>query len=576
MRLIGLLFLFIHLVACGGGSDNKSNTQTSSVAVVISSTTVISSSITSSASSTSTSSSTSSSSNSTSSSTAYTLDSYDWGQTVVTNNTKLIPNKSALLRLHILNSQATPVPDIQVEAILNSTTTLLTVTKPAQLPAVKNVNATNQSFRAIVDKSLMQQGLSIRVTISGISQTIAPIFGVENKLYITLVPITIKTTTGVIPNTQTIRNGFLQLWPFSEVNLQTRAAYTSSAETAEDMEDVLTEIAELRDIDTERSHYYGFFSDQIYNLLDFDGFGGIAYLSSTAGIGSDRDPGLSIMLHEVGHNFSLQHINCGDPAEFDSAYPYNTNSIGTLGVNLAFSMFYQPTSYRDMMSYCSPEFISDYSYKKAQNYLEQNPSRNFRTVTSQKTAANIETSWFISGKIQSDNSVNLRRLLPVSRQTTINENGQYRLIITDISGTLHQQFFDTRKLDHGHANSAQFFSLFIPYVEIQKLEIYESGNLLFSQSESTVQTSTSSVQMQKTTSSAPTVFYQNNQVCLNWNNQTHDSATLMLVQNDEPTTLFMDTDASPYCVDLTSPADTSQWRIFLRKGLSVDEYWQDY
>jgi hypothetical protein len=119
MRLIGLILLFIHLVACGGGSDSKpSNTQKSSVAVVTSSIAISSSSISSSSTDTT------STSNSTSSSAAYTLDSYDWGQTVVTNNTKLIPNKSALLRLHILSSQATPVPDIQVEAILNSTTTL--------------------------------------------------------------------------------------------------------------------------------------------------------------------------------------------------------------------------------------------------------------------------------------------------------------------------------------------------------------------------------------------------------------------------------------------------------------------
>jgi Peptidase M66 len=573
MRLIGLICLLLTLVACSKSDDKPSNTQSSSATVIVSSSTAVSSSTSSSANSIS--------STSNSSAAAYTLDSHDWGQTVITNNTKLIPNKSALLRLHILHSQTTPVPDIQVEAVLNTTTTLLTVTKPTQLPAVKNVDATNQSFRTIVDKSLMQPGLSIRVTISGVTQIITPVFGIENKLYITLVPIRITTasgtvTTGTIPNLQTIRNGFLQLWPFSEVNLQTRAVYTSAAKTADDMEDVLTEIAELRDLDLDRSHYYGFFSDDVYNLLNFDGFGGIAYLSSTAGIGSDRDPGLSIMLHEVGHNFSLQHINCGDPVEYDSLYPHNTDSIGTLGVNASFSMFYQPTSYRDIMSYCSPEFVSDYSYKKAQNYLEQNPSRIFRSTTLQKTAASTEPSWFISGQILADNSVKLRRLIPITRESTLQVNGQYQLVITDPLGNRHTQFFDTLELDHANQNSARFFSLYIPHTEIQKLEIYQANNLLFSQTESPAQAkSTSAVQLKKTTSGSPLVSQANNQICLQWDNQHYDSATLILTQDEGQTTLFMDTRENQYCVDFPLPPDANKWQILLRKGLDVDEYWQN-
>jgi Peptidase M66 len=577
MRLIGFLLLLIHLVACSKGGDKSQSSQSSSI-ISISSASQSNSTITSSSSN-------SVSSNSNSSAPAYSLDSYDWGQTIVTSNTKLIPNKSALLRLHIVNNQPTPVPDIQVQAILNNGTTQLTVTKPAQLPSTINVNATDQSYRVIVDKALMRSGLRIKVTIAGAEETITPIFGIENKLYITLVPIKItkpvtgEIATGVVPNLQTIKNGFLQLWPFSEVNLQTRAIYTSAAEKADDMEGVLPEIAELRELDGERSHYYGFFSDDIYSLFDFDGFGGIAYLSSTAGIGSDRDPGLSIMLHEVGHNFSLNHINCGDttkPVVYDNLYPHDTNSIGTLGVNASFSMFYQPTSYRDIMSYCSPEFVSDYSYKKAQNYLEQNPSRIFRSTTLQKTAASTEPSWFISGQILADNSVKLRRLIPITRESILQEDGQYQLIITDPLGNRHTQFFNTQELDHANQNSARFFSLYIPYTEINKLEIYQADNLLFSQIESSTQSSTpSTVQLQKTATDTPLVSYDNNHVCLNWKNKDYDSASLILTQDEDQSTVFMDTTSNPYCVDFLIPTGAKEWRILLRKGLSVDQYRQN-
>lgn len=511
------------------------------------------------------------------------LHSHDWGQTIVKRDAKLIPNKSALLRLHFIGSVATPVPDIQVQAIVNAIPTNLAVIKPLQIPQIKNFNASNQSYRVEIDKALMQSGLSIKVIYAGIEKIITPDFGVANELNITLIPIKITNTTGVIPDHTAIQNAFLELWPLSEVNLSNRAIYTSTATTAEDMENVLYEIEELHTLDGDNSHYYGFFSDDVYDQLNFSGFGGIAFIGSTTGIGADRDSNFSIMLHELGHNFNLQHINCGGPTHYDLLYPYSTNSIGSMGINANFTNLYLPNLSRDIMSYCNPEFISDYSYEKAQDYLEENPSLPFKVVNSQKISASIERSWFISGTLSRSNSgsesypIELRRILPVNKKSTFNTKGQYQIIITDTNNEVHTQFFDIKELDHQEASSKKFFSLLMPHHEIAKLDIYEGNKLVFSQTESMPTNNLSRSQLQKTRLQLqPKVTQGKQQVCLNWNTQAYDSATLILLHNDGQSTVFMDTKTQDYCVDFESVTQGNQWQILLRKGLSVAEVRQDY
>jgi hypothetical protein len=508
------------------------------------------------------------------------LHSYDWGQTIVKNDLKLIPDKSALLRLHFIAPVAnTPAPDIQVQAVLNAVQTNLTVTKPAEVSTTKSFYAFDRAYKIQIDKTLMKPGLTIKITFGSTEKTLTPVFGKANELNITLVPIKILNTTGQIPNHNSIKNAFLQLWPLSNVNLVNRQIYTSSATRAEDMENVLYEIEELHLVDGDNSHYYGLFSNNVYQLLNFNDFGGIAFIGATTGIGSDQDSDFSIMLHELGHNFNLAHINCGGPTNFDLLYPYSSNSIGSLGINSAFTNLFSPNSFRDIMGYCSPDFVSDYSYEKAQDYLEAKPSQAFKSVSAQKTTSGIERSWFISGTLGrnavaiNNNPVELRRILPINKKSTLHYTGRYQLNLTDFSGTIYSQTFDTKVMDHSGESTREFFSLLIPQVDIAKIEIYEGNKLLFNQSAPEIKETAS---LQKTQWTQPIVTKVQQQVCLHWNNQQFDSASLILNQNDGQLTLFMDSKLNDPCVDFDFAAQGSEWKIILRKGLLVKEFTQSY
>ena len=106
-------------------------------------------------------------------------------------------------------------------------------------------------------------------------------------------------------------------------------------------------------------HYMGMMSPE---SLGYTG-GGLAYLggwSSWAAMASD------VIAHELGHNMSLRHAPCGGSTGLDPAYPYSYASTGVWGYDFRDEgSLVSPNLYRDLMSYCGPEWVSDYNFDKA-------------------------------------------------------------------------------------------------------------------------------------------------------------------------------------------------------------------
>lgn len=82
------------------------------------------------------------------------------------------------------------------------------------------------------------------------------------------------------------------------------------------------------------------------------------------------------MIHEVGHNFGRPHAPCGGPQGPDPSYPstgdYAQAGIGTQGFNIVSEELYNPfpemetrwdQPYKDAMSYCWPQWWSDYNWQ---------------------------------------------------------------------------------------------------------------------------------------------------------------------------------------------------------------------
>ena len=87
-------------------------------------------------------------------------------------------------------------------------------------------------------------------------------------------------------------------------------------------------------------------------------------------------PDPTIIAHELGHNMSLDHAPCGGAAGLDGGYPYPDGSSGVWGYDFDDGGGLVHPSTPDLMSYCGPEWVSDYHFTNALRYrlVDEDPS----------------------------------------------------------------------------------------------------------------------------------------------------------------------------------------------------------
>ena len=117
------------------------------------------------------------------------------------------------------------------------------------------------------------------------------------------------------------------------------------------------------------------------------------------------------LAHELAHKNGVpQHAPCGNPANVDPNYPdfpsfsaLPAASIGEVGFDSSTMQALDPLTTRDLMSYCSPKWISPYNYRKVFDRLTPlpppappAPSRFDRTDRSVFVSfAHIRDQWVI-------------------------------------------------------------------------------------------------------------------------------------------------------------------------------------
>ncbi len=86
------------------------------------------------------------------------------------------------------------------------------------------------------------------------------------------------------------------------------------------------------------------------------------------------DAGVTLA-HELGHNQGRKHVDCGGPANPDTNYPYPTDQIANVGATSYYGFDpktqtpIRPNGAADYMSYCGPEWTSDYTWRAIYNSL---------------------------------------------------------------------------------------------------------------------------------------------------------------------------------------------------------------
>ncbi|HHO52030.1 MAG TPA: hypothetical protein ENK18_14395 [Deltaproteobacteria bacterium] len=138
---------------------------------------------------------------------------------------------------------------------------------------------------------------------------------------------------------------------------------------------LLGAITDLRDQADEppNTYYYGMFNptDDFYDYCgDLGCVLGIsnpgvnpanASLRASVGVGYPEHAA-STLVHEVGHAHGRFHAPCGGAAGADPNYPHTDGVIGTWGYDLLNGVLKDPIENTDIMGYCSPQWVSNYTF----------------------------------------------------------------------------------------------------------------------------------------------------------------------------------------------------------------------
>ena len=116
----------------------------------------------------------------------------------------------------------------------------------------------------------------------------------------------------------------------------------------------------IRAMEGGTGHYMGMMPEPV------TGAAGAAFIATRV---SFSIPSPTTIGHEFGHNMSLFHAPCGGAGSPDPSYPHPDGSTGAWGYDFRDGgSLVHPSTGRDLMSYCSPRWISDYSFTNALRY----------------------------------------------------------------------------------------------------------------------------------------------------------------------------------------------------------------
>jgi len=200
---------------------------------------------------------------------------------------------------------------------------------------------------------------------------------------IRIVPIAYNADgSGRLPDTsdgqlQILSDWIYRIYPTDNVELtvgdpwELNAAIQPNGSGWGDLLYEMTDLRQERDIPSD-TYIYGMFRPTD-NAGQFCGGGCVAGLSwradnpndpwarASIGLGFSGEGAAGTMIHEIGHAHGRSHANC-QVSNPDPNYPHPDGQLGVWGWDPITNQLMDPVANRDMMGYCSPRWVSDYTW----------------------------------------------------------------------------------------------------------------------------------------------------------------------------------------------------------------------
>lgn len=368
----------------------------------------------------------------------------------------MIAGRRALLRVFgIANQCNTATPKVRVTLSNGTVVNVDAGAGEASVRITANQGVLVSSWNVLIPDTAVKSGLTFVAEIDP-DNTVAeadeqdnrfPATGVKAVAVRTMTPTGIRmvpVTVSATNQTGNVHAGnvdqFLALsrkiHPVHSYDVDVRQPYTTSREAFQANNQngswgaVLNEIRALRIADSSARYYYG-----VVKVSYNSGVAGIGVVGGKYSLGWDHLPSASpVMAHELGHNFGRFHTPCGNPGGVDEDWPdvgfYLGGFIGTYGYDHADGTIKSPQVFTDVMGYCDPYWISDFTYVGMLSWLtDPNRGPTLPIVASDA----MQPSLLVWGRIVNGEPV-LEPAFEINAWPEMPARGPNRLVATDDSG----------------------------------------------------------------------------------------------------------------------------------------------
>jgi hypothetical protein len=318
----------------------------------------------------------------------------------VDSNVPIVAGRNAMLRIFYSAQASTPITarvtlgngePLVVNATLSGTSSQssLGTTVNVNIPGARISNAAGFRVELLVPKG-NASGTNQKAVYPAEGTAPLKVESSGSVLKVVLVPVQYGADgSNRLPDTsqqqiQRYRDMIYKLYPVPNVTITVKPALSWSKTVSpggSGWDTLLDAVANHRQ-QSKAAHdeyYYGIFN-AAPTWGQFCGSGCVAGLSMIAGandpyaragigVGFTGEDSAGAAAHEIGHQHGRGHAPCGVSSGVDTGFPHQGAKIGAWGYDLVTQQLI-PTTHTDFMSYCHPEWVSDYNFRNLFNRLK--------------------------------------------------------------------------------------------------------------------------------------------------------------------------------------------------------------